>query len=49
MKCERKLVMLGYENVTQVEHPGEFAVRGGDRGYLSFDRRTSHPYGVVGR
>ena len=29
MKCERKLVMLGYENVTQVEHPGEFAVRGG--------------------
>lgn len=25
----RRLVMLGYEAVTQVEHPGEFAVRGG--------------------
>lgn len=28
-EMRRKLVMLGYENVTQVEHPGEFAVRGG--------------------
>ena len=25
----QRLVMLGYEAVTQVEHPGEFAVRGG--------------------
>ena len=28
-EMRKKLVMLGYENVTQVEHPGEFAVRGG--------------------
>ena len=26
---KKRLVMLGYEAVTQVEHPGEFAVRGG--------------------
>ena len=28
-EMRRRLVMLGYEAVTQVEHPGEFAVRGG--------------------
>ncbi|MBQ2088652.1 MAG: DEAD/DEAH box helicase, partial [Lachnospiraceae bacterium] len=28
-EIRKKLVMLGYEAVSQVEHPGEFAVRGG--------------------
>lgn len=28
-EMRKRLVMLGYESVTQVEHPGEFAVRGG--------------------
>ena len=28
-EMRRHLVMLGYESVSQVEHPGEFAVRGG--------------------
>ena len=28
-EIRKKLVMLGYETVSQVEHPGEFAVRGG--------------------
>ncbi len=28
-KLQKKLVRLGYEAVSQVEHPGEFAVRGG--------------------
>lgn len=28
-EIRKKLVMLGYEVVSQVEHPGEFAVRGG--------------------
>lgn len=28
-EMRKRMVMLGYESVTQVEHPGEFAIRGG--------------------